>query len=211
MGIDPIASDVIKNLARPGGNVTGLSSQQSDLAGKRLELLREVVPIRRLAIIADVANAQAALEMSEVQVLARKLGIEAAPLEIRRTEDIAPALKRSLTGTSQPDALYIVVSALVAVNRPRIMTFALTARLPTIASIREFSQAGGLMSYGPNYSDQFRRAAELVDKVLRGTKPGHIPVEQPTKFDFVINLITANALGLDIPPTLLALADEVIE
>jgi putative ABC transport system substrate-binding protein len=179
MGIDPIASDVVKNLARLDGNVTGLSSQQSDLAGKRLELLREVVPIRRLAIIADVANAQAALEMSEVQVLARKLGIEVAPLEIRRTEDITPAFKRSLTGSSQPDALYIVVNALVAVNRPRIMTFALTARLPTIASIREFSQAGGLMSYGPNYSDQFRRAAELVDKVLREPKPGDIPVEQP--------------------------------
>jgi putative ABC transport system substrate-binding protein len=209
MGIDPVGGELIKNLARPGGNVTGLSSQQSDLAGKRLELLREVVPhVRRLAIVADVATPQAMLEMSEVQALARSLSIEVAPLEIRRAEDIAPAFELL---KSQADALYIVVNALVAVNRIRIITFALSARLPTIASIREFVQAGGLMSYGPNYPDQFRRAAELVDKVLRGTKPSDIPVEQPTKFDLVINLTTARALGLTIPEAFLLRADEVIE
>jgi len=209
MGIDPVGGDLITNLARPGGNVTGLSSQQSDLAGKRLELLREVVPhVRRLAIMADIANPHAALEMSEVQALARTLGIEVAPLEIRRAEDIAPAFEAL---KAQADALYIVINALVAVNRTRIITLALSARLPTIVSIREFVQAGALMSYGPNYPDQFRRAAELVDKILRGIKPGDIPVEQPTKFDFVVNLTTAKALGLDVPATLLARADEVIE
>jgi putative ABC transport system substrate-binding protein len=209
MGIDPVGGDLITNLARPGGNVTGLSSQQSDLAGKRLELLREVVPhVRRLAIMADVANPQAVLEMSEVQNLARALGIEVAPLKIQRAEDIAPAFE---TLKAQADALYIVVNALVAVNRTRIITLALSARLPTIVSIREFVQAGGLMSYGPNYPDQFRRAAELVDKILRGTKPGDIPVEQPTRFDLVLNLTTAKALGLKIPETFLLRADEVIE
>jgi ABC-type uncharacterized transport system substrate-binding protein len=209
MGIDPVAGKLIKNLARPGANVTGLSSQQSDLAGKRLELLREVVPhLRRLAVVADVANPEAVLEMSEVQALARSLSIEVAPLEIRRAEDIAPAFE---VLKPQTNALYIVVNALIAVNRTRIMTFALSARLPTIASIREFVQAGVLMSYGPNYPDLFRRAAELVDKILRGTKPSDIPVEQPTKFDLIINLKTAKALGLTVPDTLLALADEVIE
>jgi putative ABC transport system substrate-binding protein len=209
MGIDPIGGDLIRNLARPGGNVTGLSSQQMDVAGKRLELLREVVPVRRLAIIADVANPQASLEMNEVGVLARASNIEVEPLEIQKAEDIVPAFEAARA--AKADALYIAVNALVAANRTRIITLALGARLPTIASIREFVQAGGLMSYGPNYSAQFRRAAELVDKILRGTKPGDIPVEQPTKFDLVINLVTAKALGLIVPPMLLALADEVIE
>jgi ABC-type uncharacterized transport system substrate-binding protein len=209
MGIDPIGSNLIINLARPGGNVTGISSQQSDLVGKRLELLREIVPhIRRLAIVADVANTQAVLELREVQALARTLSIEAVPLEIRGAEDIAPAFEMF---REQVDALYVVINALVAANRARILTLALSRRLPTIFSIREFVEAGGLMSYGPNYPDQFRRTAELVDKILRGTQPGDIPVEQPTKFDFVINLTTAKALGLEIPPTLLARADEVIE
>jgi putative tryptophan/tyrosine transport system substrate-binding protein len=209
MGIDPAGGELVKTLARPGGNVTGLSSQQSDLVGKRLELLREVVPnVRRLAIVFDVANPQAVLEMSEVQALARSLSIEVAPLEIRQAEDIAPGFEAL---KAQADALYIVINALVAVNRTRIITFALTARLPTIASIREFVQAGGLMSYGPNYPDQFRRAAELVDKILRGTKPGDIPVEQPKKFNLAINLTTAKALGLSIPEVFLLRADEVIE
>ena len=141
---------------------------------------------------------------------AASVRMEVAPLEIRRTEDIIPAFE-VVKRIPRPDALYIVVSALVAVNRTRIITLALSARLPTIASIREFVLAGALMSYGPNYSAQFRRAAELVDKILRGTTPGDIPVEQPTKFDLVINSITAKALGIDIPPTLLARADEVIE
>ena len=146
--------------------------------------------------------------MREVESAARTLGLEVAPLEIRQVEDIAPAFE-SLK--AQADALYVVGDAFVQANRTRIITFSLSARLPTIIGIREFVQAGALMSYGPNFPDQFRRAAELVDKILRGTKPGDIPVEQPTKFDLVINLTTARALGIEVPHNLLVLADEVIE
>ena len=209
LGIDPVGGDLIGSLAQPGGNVTGLTTQQSDLAGKRLELLREVLPqLRRLAIVGNVGFPQAVLEMGKVQAEARTLGLEVASLEIRRVEDIAPAFE-SLN--AQADALYVVGDAFVQTNRTRIITFSLSARLPTIVGIREFVQAGALMSYGPNFLGQFRRAAELVDKILRGTKPGDIPVEQPTKFELVINLTTAKALGLTMPPTLLARADEVIE
>jgi ABC-type uncharacterized transport system substrate-binding protein len=206
---DPVGNGFVATLARPGGNVTGLSLQSPDLAGKRLELLREVLPrLRRLAIIGNAGFPQAVLEMGKVQAEARTLGLEVAPLEIRRVEDIAPAFE-SLK--AQTDALYVVGDAFVQANRTRIITFSLSARLPTIVYSREFVQAGALMSYGPNFSDQFRRTAELVDKILRGTKPGDIPVEQPTKFALVINLTTAKALGLTIPPPLLARADEVIE
>jgi putative ABC transport system substrate-binding protein len=209
LGIDPVGGGLIGSLAQPGGNVTGVTNQQSDLAGKRLELLREVLPrLRRLAIIGNVGSPQAVLEMGEVQAGARTFGFEVAPLEIRRAEDVAPVFE-SLK--DQADALYVVGDSLVQANRTRIITFSLSARLPTIVGIREFVQAGALMSYGPNFLDQFRRAAELVDKILRGTKPGDIPVEQPTKFELVINLTTAKAIGLTIPPTLLARADEVIE
>ncbi len=209
MGIDPVRGGLITSLARPGGNVTGLSVQQTDLAGKRLELLHGAVPrLRRLARMFDVGFPQSVLEMGETQSAAGALGVEVAPLEIRRAEDIAPAFD---TLAARADALYVVVNALVVANRTRIITLALGARLPTIFNTRDFVQAGGLMSYGPNYPDLFRRTAELVNKILIGTKPGDIPVEQPTKFDLVINLITAKALGLDVPPTLLARADEVIE
>jgi putative ABC transport system substrate-binding protein len=209
MGIDPVGGGLITNLARPGGNVTGLSVQQTDLAGKRLELLREVVPrLRRLAILFDVGFPQAVLEMGEVQAAARTLGIEVAPLEIQRAEDIAPAFEAL---KARADAIYVVVDALIAANLTRIITLALGARLPTIFNTREFVRAGGLMSYGPDYPDLFRRTAELVDKILRGTKPGDIPVEQPTKFDLILNLTTAKALGLTIPESFLLRADEVIE
>jgi ABC-type uncharacterized transport system substrate-binding protein len=209
LGLDPVGGGVVASLARPGGNVTGLSIQATDTSAKRLELLREVVPnLRRLAIMGNVGFPQAVLEMREVQAVARTLGIEVAPLEIRRAEDIATAFEAL---KAQADALYIVGDALVNTNRTRILTFSLGARLPTSSFTREWVQAGGLMSYGPNIANLFRRAAELVDKILRGTKPGDIPVEQPTKFDFVINLTTAKVLGLEIPPTLLARADEVIE
>jgi len=208
-GNDPVGSGLVASLARPGGNVTGLATQQIDTADKRLELLREVVPrLRRLAIILDVGFPEAVLEMGGVQAAARTLGLEVAPLEIRRAEDIAPAFE-ALKG--QADALYVVQSSLVNANRTRILTLALGARLPTIFQARDYVQAGGLMSYGVNYPAQFRRAAELVDKILRGAKPGDIPVEQPTKFEFVINLTTAKALGLSIPESFLLRADEVIE
>jgi putative ABC transport system substrate-binding protein len=206
---DPVASGLVASLARPGGNATGLSSLVADLAGKRLELLREVAPaLRRLAIMGNVGNPLTVLELGEVQAAAGTLGLEVHTLEIRQAQDITPAFE-ALKGRA--DALYVCIDALVNANRIRINTSALGARLPTMHGSRDYVEAGGLMSYGPNYPDLFRRSADYVDKILHGAKPGDIPVEQPTKFDLVVNLTTARALGLDLPPTLLARADEVIE
>ena len=206
---DPIGAGFVASLARPGCNVTGLSIQGPDVAGKRLELLREVVPsLRRLAIMANVGFPDVDLEMREVQAIAKMLSLEIEPLAIRRMEDIAPAFE-ALKGRA--DALYVCGDPLTGGNRVRINILALAARLPTMCNFREFVEVGGLISYGPNFPDQFQRGADYVDKILRGAKPGDIPVEQPTKFDLAINLITAKALGLDVPPTLLARADEVIE
>ena len=206
---DPVANNLVASLARPGGNATGLSIQSSDLAGKRLELLREVVPgLRRLAVMGNVGNPFSVLELGEVQVAARTLGLEVDTLEIRRPQDIAPAFE-ALKGRA--DALYVCTDGLMNANRIRINTSALGARLPTMHGYRDYVEAGGLMSYGANIPDQFRRAADYVDKILRGAKPGELPVEQPTKFDFIINLTTAKVLGIEVPPTLLARADEVIE
>jgi putative ABC transport system substrate-binding protein len=206
---DPVGNGLVASLARPGGHVTGLATLSDDLAGKRLELLREVVPgLRRLAIMGNVDNPFSVLELGEVHAAAGTLGLEVHTLEIQRAQDIAPAFE-ALKGRA--DALYVCIDALVETNRTRINSLALGARLPTMHGSRDFVEAGGLMSYGANIPDQFRRAADYVDKILRGAKPGDIPVEQPTKFDFVINLTTAKALGLEIPPTLLARADEVIE
>ena len=206
---DPVGSGFVESLARPGRNVTGMSLQQNDIASKRLELLREVIPtLRRLAIMFDAGYPASVLEMGEVQAAARTLGLEVAPHEIRRVEDIAPVFE---TLKSQADALYVVDDTLILANRTPIITLALGARLPTIFGNRDFVQAGALMSYGPNFPALFRRAADLVDKILRGTKPADIPVEQPTKFDLVVNLKTAKRLGLTIPQTLLVAADEIIE
>jgi putative tryptophan/tyrosine transport system substrate-binding protein len=206
---DPVGIGVVDSLARPGGNITGLSNQFTDAAGKRVELLHEVVPgLRRLAFLANVGVANAALELAEVQAAARTLGLEVAPFDIRRTEDIAPAFV-ALKGRAE--ALYVFGDPVTNTNRARISALALDARLPTAAGFREIVEVGGLMSYGANLADQFRRAGDYVDKILRGAKPGDIPVEQPTKFDLVINLTTAKALGLEVPPSLLAIADEVIE
>jgi putative ABC transport system substrate-binding protein len=206
---DPVGTGLVESLARPGGNVTGLSSQQVDIAGKRLELLREVVPnLRRLAILANVGNPSVVLDMGEAQAAARKLGLEVTTSEIRRAEDIAPAFD-ALKGRA--DALYVCTDPLVNTHRIRVNTLALAARLPTIHGLREYVEAGGLMSYGPNVPDLLRRAADYVDKILRGAKPSDIPVEQPTKFDLVINLTTAKALGLMIPESFLLRANELIE
>jgi putative ABC transport system substrate-binding protein len=206
---DPVGNALVASLARPGGNVTGLSAQGPDLVGKRFELLREVVPdLRRLAILADIGNPIIVLELDEVQATARTLGLDVVISKIRRSEDIAPAFE-ALKGRA--DALYVPLDPLLTTNRIRIITLALGARLPAIYSVREYVDAGGLMSYGPNIPDLWRRAADYVDKILRGAKPGNLPVEQPTKFDLVINLTTAKALGLTVPPTLLTRADEVIE
>jgi putative tryptophan/tyrosine transport system substrate-binding protein len=209
VAIDPVGSGLVASLAKPGGNVTGLSLQAANLAGKRIELLREVVPqLRRLAIIFNVSNAQPVLEMGETEAAAGTLGIEVAPIEIRRVEDFGPAFREALK--AKADALYVAIDQLMVANLMRILTLALGARLPTIFSTRDFVRGGGFMSYGPSYTERFGRAADYVDKILRGTKPGDIPVEQPTKFELVVNLITAQALGLTVPPSLLARADEVI-
>ena len=209
VAIDPVGSSLVASLAKPGGNVTGLSLQAANLAGKRIEILREIVPeLHRLAIIFNAGNAQPVLEMRETEAAALALGIETVPIEIRRVEDFGSAFRAV---KAKADALYVAIDQLMVANLMRILTLALGARLPTIFSARDFVRGGGFMSYGPSYTERFQRAADYVDKILRGTKPGDIPVEQPTKFELVINLITAQALGLEVPPTLLALADEVIE
>jgi ABC-type uncharacterized transport system substrate-binding protein len=206
---DPVGSGMVASLARPGGNMTGLSTQATDLGSKRLELLREVLPrLRRLAVMANAGYPDGVVEMREVQAAARTLGLEVAPLEVRRAEDIAPAFAAL---KAQAEALYVVGDALVNANRTHIITLARDARMATIFDNRNFAEAGGLVSYGPNYADLFRRAGDYVDKILRGKKPGDIPIEQPTKFDLVINLTAAKALDLEVPPMLLARADEVIE
>jgi putative ABC transport system substrate-binding protein len=206
---DPVGAGIVANLARPGGNITGLSIQGTDTVGKRLDLLREVAPgIRRLAIMANIGNPAVLLEMSEAQAAARILGLEVVPLEVRRPDDIAQAFEAL---KDRAFALYVAPDPLMFTNRIRINTLALAARLPTMHGVREFVEAGGLMSYAANFPVLWRRAADFVDRILRGAKPADIPVEQPTKFDLVINLKTAKALGLDVPPMLLARADEVIE
>lgn len=207
--VDPLGSGLVANLAHPGGNVTGLSMQATDIAGKRLELLREVVPsLRRLAIIFDAGYPAATLESREVQAAARSFGIEVVLLEVRRAEDIVPAFGALKDAA---DGIYVVTDNIISANRAAIITFASSKRLPSTFNLSEFVHAGGLMSYGPNFPTLFRRAADYVDKILRGTKPGDIPVEQPTKFDLVVNLNTAKALGVTFPAPLLATADEVIE
>jgi len=209
LATDPIGGGLVESLARPNGNATGLSVQTIDLAGKRLDLLRGVVPdLRRLAIMANVGVPDTAAEMREVQGLARTLGLDVTALHIRRADDIGPAFEALKSGA---EALFVVGDPLTFTNRTQINSLAQAARLPTLYSIREFVAAGGLMSYGTNFPDLFRRAATFVDRILRGARPADIPVEQPTKFDLVINLKTAKVLGLTVPDKLLALADEVIE
>ncbi len=206
---DPIGSGLVPSLARPGGNVTGLSNLASNLATKRVQLLREAFPrLGRLAVMANAGYSGGVTEMDEIEAAARTLGIAVVPLMIRRAEDIAAAFE---TLKERAEVLYVIGDPLMNLNRMRINTFALAARLPTMHVQGEYVEAAGLMSYGPNFPDLNRRAADYVDKILRGAKPGDLPVEQPTKFDLIVNLITARALGLDIPATLLARADEVIE
>jgi putative ABC transport system substrate-binding protein len=206
---DPVGGGFVATLARPGGNVTGLSLQQTDVASKRVELLRDAVPgLRRMAILVNVGNANAVLELGEIQAAASRLGLATATSEIRRAEDIVSAFEAL---KSRADAIYVVAEPLVFSNRARVHTLAMAARLPAIYNSREYVEMGGLMSYGPNFPDMFRRAADLVDKILRGARPGDLPVEQATTFDLVINLTTAKALGLAIPESFLVRADEVIE
>jgi putative ABC transport system substrate-binding protein len=204
---DPVGTGLVQSLKQPGGNVTGLSLQQAELGTKRIELLREVLPnLRRLAILTNLSNPVNQVELGEIQGTAQILKIDIAPVDIRRAEELAPGF----ASLKEADALYIIADPLLNTNRVRINTLALTARLPTMFSFRENVEAGGLMSYGPNWTDLFRRAAEFVDSILRGAKPADIPVEQPTNFSLVINSTTAKVLGLTLPSNLLARA-EVIE
>ena len=206
---DPIGTGLITSLARPGGNLTGLSNQNRDAAGKRVEFLREMDPgLRRLAILANVDNPSVVLKRAEVEQAARKLGLDVTELEIRREEEIAPALS-SLSGSGL--ALYVLGDSVTRINARRINTLALPARLPTMHEARDQVEAGGLMSYAERITEQYQRAADYVDKILRGAKPGDLPVEQPNKLDLVINMTTAKALGLTVPSTMFAIADEVIE
>jgi putative tryptophan/tyrosine transport system substrate-binding protein len=206
---DPVGAGLVTSLARPGGNITGLSSQGTDYAGKQIDLLRSIVPgLHHLAVMANVDSPGATAEMHAFATTAQALGFELSTFQIRQTADIAPAFE-ALKG--RVDALDVVPDPFVVSNRIRFITLALATRVPTIYGDRQYPDAGGLMSFGPNLPDLYRRAAEFVDKILRGMKPGDIPVEQPTKFDLVINLTTAKALGLNIPPSLLATADDVIE
>src|SRR6266699_410774 len=189
---DLVGTGLVAPLARPGGNVTGLSMQTPDLAGKRIEMLREILPgLRTVAILANIGNPISMLEMEEAHAAARTIGLDVATSEIRRAEDIAPVFE-ALKGRA--DALYVCADPLLTTNRIRINTLALGVRLPTMHGFREYAEAGGLMSYGANFPDLHRRAADYVDKILRGAKPADLPVEQPTKFDLVINLTTAKVL-----------------
>jgi putative ABC transport system substrate-binding protein len=206
---DPLGAGIVATLSRPGGNVTGLSLEAPDTAGKRLGLLREVLPgLHRVAIMANASYPAAVLEMGEVEATAHALGLEVARMEIRKAEDIAPSFEALKSGA---DALYICTDSLANTNGIRIAALALSSRLPTMADGKVYVEEGALMSYGANIPDLFRRAAEYVDKILHGAMPADIPVEQPTKFELIVNLKTAKALGLTIPESLLIRADEVIE
>jgi putative ABC transport system substrate-binding protein len=205
---DPVGNGLVASLARPGGNVTGFSVQLTDTAGKRIELLREIVPnLRRLAILGNSSNPVVGLELGAAQSAARTLGLDTVRPEFGRAEDVPSAIE-ALNGRA--DGLYVCVDPLMIANRARINALALAAKLPVVHSYKD-NLGEGLISYGPDLFDLYRRAAGLVDKILRGASPADLPVEQPTKFELVVNLKTAKALGLEISPSLLARADEVIE
>jgi putative ABC transport system substrate-binding protein len=209
LATDPVGSGLVMSLARPGGNVTGLSALNIDLIGERIELFHEIAPaLRRIAILGNISVPDTAAEIKALAEVARSIGLDVAVLEIQRKEDIATAFANL---KDRSDALFVVGDPLTFSNRAEIIASAEAEKLPATYANRDFVVAGGLMSYGPNFPDLFRRTAALVDKVLRGAKPADIPVEQPTRIDLVLNLRTAKALGLTVPQTLLVAADKVIE
>jgi len=206
---DPVGTGLVASLSHPGGNVTGLSNQQTDLAGQRLELLLEVIPgVRRVALMGNVSSPNVHLEMEAVEASARKLNLETLRIEVKTAEEIIPGVE-SISGRA--DALYVCTDPLITMDQVRINTMAISERLPTINAFRQYVEAGALLSYGPNFADLFRRAGDFVDKILHGSKPGDLPVEQPVKFDLAVNLTTAKALGLKIPESFLVRVNEVIE
>ncbi len=207
---DPLGTGLVDSLARPGGNVTGLSLMSPDLSGKRLEFLKQIVPaLARVAIIWNADNPYPALVFRQTENAARLLKLEAQSLEVRTPDDVNSALEAAVRGKA--NALITVEDPLTVNHRKQIADFAAKNRLPTISGLREYVDAGGLLSYGPALAELYRRAADYVDKILKGAKPSELPVEQPTKFELVINLRTAKGLGLEIPPDIVAIADEVIE
>ena len=204
---DPAA--LVASLARPGGNITGLTTLAAELSGKRLELIKEALPgISRVAYLWTSANPTATRVFRETELASRQLGIQLQPLKVQGPDQFQNAFKMA-TG-KRAGVLFVWEDAVLLPHRTRILDLAARHRLPTTSQYREFTEAGGLLSYGPNLPDQFHRAAFYVDKILRGTKPADLPVEQPTKFEFVINLKTAKQMGLTIPPNVLARADKVI-
>jgi len=207
---DPVRTGLVANLARPGGNVTGLSTSTPDLAAKRLELLKEVVPgVSRVAVLWNAANPFTVLNMRETEAAARTLGLHVQSLEVRGLDDFDNALPAAIRGRA--GALIVVDDPLTCLHRERLGDFAAKNRLPTMYGFRQCAGTGGLMSFGASLADLYRRAAIYVDKILKGAKPRDLPVEQPTNFELVINLKTAKALGLTIPPSVLQRADQVIE
>jgi ABC-type uncharacterized transport system substrate-binding protein len=206
---DPVGSGLVTKLARPGGNVTGFSTEQVDIAGKRLEILLELIPdLHRVAILANATNLGTLREMNEAEKAAKQLGLQTVALRVRNPEDIAPAIEAA---HHDAQALFVTSDAFLNNNRVLINASAIDAQLPTVYGYEGPTQSGGLISYGPNYADLFRRLADYADKILRGTKPGDLPIEQPTKFELAINLKTAKALRIKVPPSLLAIANDVIE
>jgi putative ABC transport system substrate-binding protein len=207
---DPVGTGLVASLAHPGGNVTGMSLMAPDLGGKRLELLKELLPrLASVAVLWNAANPYPALVFKEVQAAGSTLGIEVQSLEARQPDDFDGAFES--VRRQRPDALMTVEDPLTFNYRKRIADFAVGQLLPTLHGVRDFVVAGGLISYGANVADLYRRAAGYVDLILRGAKPADLPVQQPTEFELVINLKTAKTIGLDVPPSLLARADEVIE
>jgi putative ABC transport system substrate-binding protein len=207
---DPVGAGLVASLGRPGGNVTGLTTQDADLSGKRLEMLLEVVPkVSRFAVLIDETSPGSMLIARGTQVAAQSLGVQLQSLGVRGPGELDRAF--SAMKEARAGALIVESSSLLFTSRTRLADLALKNRLPTVFAQREYAEAGGLMAYSADFSDLFRRTATFVDKILKGAKPADLPVEQPTKFDFVINLKTAKALGLTIPPSLLQRADQVIE
>jgi putative ABC transport system substrate-binding protein len=210
LGGDPVGSGFVTSLARPGGNVTGMSALAPDLAGKRLELLKEVVPrAARVAVLWNSSNPSKVAEWKDTQEAAPTVGLTLRSLEASSPEELDGAL--AAIQHDLPDALVTFADGFTLAFRQRIGSFALANRLPMISELREFAEAGGLATYGTNRADLWRRSASYVDKIMRGANPGDLPVEQPTKFEMVINLNTAKAIGVEIAPTMLTRADEVIE
>ena len=208
--IDPVAAGFVASLARPGGNMTGLSSMAPELVGKQLELLKEVVPkASRVALLGNPANAGNAQQVRHAQDAARGLGVRLQLVEARSPSEIDSAF--SAMTTERAGAVIVLADSMLLDHRTRIADLAARRRLPTVSTWVDHLEAGGLMAYGPSVSDRFRRAATYVDKILKGAKPADLPVEQPTKFELMINLRTAKALGLTIPPSILARADQLIQ